>query len=81
MERPWLKRTEICSHTEEERCMIGTWCTPELQKAVALGYKIIKIYEVWHFPEDQRRVGLFADYMSTNGSKTSKKQQGGLKIV
>lgn len=44
--------------------MIGTWCTPELQKQVALGYRIIKIYEVWHFPEDQRRVGLFDDYVN-----------------
>lgn len=46
MEKPWLKRTEICTHTEQERCMIGTWCTPELQKAVELGYQVKKIYEV-----------------------------------
>ena len=27
------------------------------------GYRIIKIYEVWHFPEDQRKEGLFAEYV------------------
>ena len=44
--------------------MIGTWCTPELHKAVELGYKIVKIYELWNFPENQRKEGLFADYVN-----------------
>ena len=26
-----------------------------------LGYKILKIHEVWHFSENQRKQGLFAD--------------------
>ena len=39
LETPWLKRTEFCSHTIEERYLTGTWCTPELQKAVKLGYE------------------------------------------
>lgn len=43
----------------------GTWCTPELQKAVEKGYKILKIHEVWNFPEDQRKEGLFAPYVNT----------------
>ena len=41
----------------------GTWATVELQKAVELGYQIKKIHEVWHFREEDRRVGLFADYV------------------
>ena len=36
MEKPWLKRTQICTNTEDKRCIIRTWCTPELQKAVML---------------------------------------------
>ena len=64
MEINWLKRTEIFTHTEEERCMIRTWCTPELQKAVELGYQLKKIYEVWNFPPNQRRDHLFADYVN-----------------
>ena len=43
----------------------GTWCTPELQKAVEKGYQIVKIHEVWHFPEENRREGLFAGYVNT----------------
>ena len=29
------------------------------------GYTIIKIHEVWHFPEEQRKTGLFANYVDT----------------
>ena len=45
--------------------MTGTWCTPEIQNAVEKGYKIQKIHEVWHFPKEQRREGLFAPYVNT----------------
>ena len=62
LQKPWLERTEVCTHTAERRCLIGTWCTPELQKAVEKGYQIIKIYEVWHFPQTQ--TGLFAKYVN-----------------
>ena len=64
LEKPWLTRTAVYNHTEEKRCITATWCTPELQKAVDLGYRILKIYEVWHFPEDQLKEGLFADYVN-----------------
>ena len=64
LEKPWFTRTAVCNHTEEERCITGTWCAPELQKAVDLGYRILKIHDVWHFSEDQRKEGLFADYVN-----------------
>jgi len=48
--------------------MTGTWCTPEVEKALELGYEIDKIHEVWHFPETQ--TGLFASYV--NNSRHSK---------
>jgi len=44
-------RTCQCNHTEEERSIIGTWCSPELQKAVEKGYEILHVYEVHHFAE------------------------------
>ena len=64
-EKPWLERTNICSHTDQERTLRGTWATIELQKAVQLGYRIRKIHEVFHFREEDRKVGLFADYVNT----------------
>ena len=49
LDRPWHERTNVCSHSDEERTMTGTRCTEELKKAAELGYQIIKIHEVWHF--------------------------------
>ena len=63
--KPMLERTHYCQHTNAERTLRGTWCTPELFKAVEKGYTLIKIHEVWHFPPEQRRIGLFATYVNT----------------
>ena len=32
--KPWLERTNVCTHTDEERTLRGTWATIEIQKAV-----------------------------------------------
>ena len=62
VKRPLDKCAE-CVHTDEQRALTGTWCTPELSKAVDLGYDIQYIYEVWHF--DETCEGLFKDYVNT----------------
>ncbi|XP_048850900.1 uncharacterized protein LOC125719998 isoform X2 [Brienomyrus brachyistius] len=54
----------VCNHTDEQRALSGTWCSIEINKAVEKGYKIAKIYEVWHFPD--RTDTLFADYINTH---------------
>ena len=64
-EKPMLQRVHYCTHTDEERMLRGTWCTPELIKAMEKGYRLIKIHEVWHFPPNQRRTGLFKNYVET----------------
>lgn len=58
-----LQRTHYCVHSDADRTLRGTWCTPEIQKAIEKGYTLLKIHEVWHFPLDQRRTALFADYV------------------
>ena len=63
-EKPLLSRNHFCPHTDSERTLRGTWCTPELIKAVQKGYVISRIHEVWHFPPEQRRTALFADYVN-----------------
>ena len=68
MSKPLLEKSHRCSHTPEQRTLQGTWCTPELHKAVEMGYRLLKIHEVWHFRKRQK--GLFADYVNT--SKSSK---------
>ena len=58
-----LERSSECVHTDEQRALTGTWCSPELNKAVELGYEVQYIYEVWHF--DETCEGLFRDYVNT----------------
>ena len=60
--RPWDRSVE-CNHTDQERVLTSTWCSPELAKAVELGYQVQYIYEVWHF--DDTCQGLFEDYVNT----------------
>ena len=58
-----LERSDVCDHTPEERMLRGTWCTPEITKALEKGYRVVQIHEVWHFP--QQKEGLFRDYVDT----------------
>ncbi|CAB4025195.1 DNA polymerase [Paramuricea clavata] len=54
---------ELCHHSDAERTLYGMWVTLELEKALEKGYKLVKIDEVWHFPEHTD--GLFKDYIDT----------------
>ena len=63
--KPMLSRNHYCPHSDADRTLRGTWCTPELVKAVEKGYTLVRIHEVWHFPPEQRKTGLFADYVNT----------------
>lgn len=63
MDKPMLARSFICNHTVEQRKILGTWGTPELNVAVEKGYQIHHIHEVWHFSDQQE--GLFANYVNT----------------
>ena len=60
-----------CTCLEEKRELTGTWCTPEIQTALRLGYTLKKIYEVYHWEEttqydsNTREGGLFAQYINT----------------
>ncbi|CAG2254262.1 unnamed protein product [Mytilus edulis] len=58
-----------CTHTEQERSITGTYATPEVMVAKEKGYRVLKLYEVWHFPDDTQydkntnSGGLFTDYV------------------
>jgi hypothetical protein len=60
-----------CKHSDEERCLLGTWVVDEVSKACCKGYVVKKVYEVWHYentlqydPLDQEG-GLFSKYINT----------------
>ena len=46
-----------CTCSDENRCLVGTWCTPELKTAIRLGYKVLRIYEVYHWTEKTEQLG------------------------
>ena len=52
-----------CEHKEEERILSGTWCSIEIDKALDLGYRMVRMIEVWHFPQKSSK--LFTGYIDT----------------
>ena len=51
-----------CSHENlDDRCLLETWCTLELHKAVRHGYEILEVYEVYHFGKTSR---IFEQFMN-----------------
>ncbi len=58
-----LQLQASCMHSDEERYISGVWTSVELSHAVAKGYSVVKIIEVWHFP--QTSDDLFSGYVKT----------------
>jgi G:T-mismatch repair DNA endonuclease (very short patch repair protein) len=56
------EKNQTCTHTDKERQFSGTWTTVEIIKAIEKGYKITKIYEVWHF--EKTSTNLFKSYIA-----------------
>ena len=60
-----------CTCSVDERAFVGTWCTPEIDKALEKGYKILQIYEIYHWDSTtdyDRETGngaLFAEYINS----------------
>lgn len=71
----------VCTHSEKERMITGTWCTPEIQIAITKGYKIVEIHEVWHYAKREqynklsKNGGLFTDYI--NAALKTKQEASG----
>jgi len=66
-----LEQQTPCTCSDEKRAITGTYCTPELSKAIDKGYKILKVYEVYHWNEttqydpNTQEGGLFSKYINT----------------
>ena len=61
---------KICTCSDIERSISGTWCTPELNVALGVGYKILEIQEVLIWEKNEKincetgRGGLFTEYIN-----------------
>ena len=59
-----------CNCLEEDRDLVGTWTTIDLEDAVKVGYRVLRIFEVYHFKErarysrEEEGSGLFTDYVN-----------------
>ena len=57
-------------HNESERGLTGTFCTPEVQHAIKMGYKVLKIYEIWQYDSSEqynpetKKDGIFTEYIN-----------------
>ena len=65
--KPMLSCTHYCHHSDADRMLRGTWCTPELVKAIEKGYTLVKIHEVWHSPPPSNAGSVFLLITSTRG--------------
>lgn len=65
------KNISKCNHNDSQRCLEGTWVSVEIMEAIRQGYKIIKIYEVWHYSNSEKydkstkSGGIFTSYVNT----------------
>ncbi|XP_071503752.1 uncharacterized protein [Diadema antillarum] len=65
------KQQTPCTHADEERMLEGTWVTEEVKYAMTKGYKLGKMFEVWHFHNiaqydpKTKTGGLFSGYINT----------------
>ena len=62
---------EMCQCLDSERMFTHTYCTPELEVALNMGYILIQIHEVLLWPETEmydpvtKQGGLFTQYINT----------------
>ena len=62
---------EVCTCTDEERSFTHTYCAPEIEVALNMGYTMTQIHEVLHWPDTEiydpqtKKGGLFTGYINT----------------
>ena len=58
-----------CPHDDpRDRELYGTWVSLEVQKAVEMGYEVLRVFEIWQYETTQynqktRKGGLFTPYI------------------
>ena len=51
-----------CIHSDNERALDGTWCTEEVKEAIKYEYKILYIFEVYHWGNKSNK--MFDGYIN-----------------
>jgi len=55
------------THSDEERCIVGTWIVDDVREAVDMGYGLVDVVDFWEyevtcFGKDKNSGGLFKEY-------------------
>ena len=51
------KYDDYCPHTDAERAFTGTFVSTEFNKALQMGYEVVKTHSVWHYPQRDQHDG------------------------
>ena len=60
-----------CECSDEQRCLTGVWCSPEVVQALNGGYVITRVHEIYDwertavYDSDTKKGDLFAGYINT----------------
>ena len=86
-----LSSPTSCMHKDNKRAFVGIWTHAEIKKSVEMGYKILKIFEIWHW--DIWSHDLFKEYIDTfyrlklqssgfpSGVETEKEKRQYIKLI
>ena len=53
-----------CPHGDAARALKGTYTTFELAEALKVGYEILHLCQIWHWPPEKRSTGIFSPYLT-----------------
>jgi len=58
-----------CTHSDEVRCIVGTWVFGDVRKAIELGYDLVNVFEFWEyelrcFHRGSNLGGIFSEYIN-----------------
>ncbi|XP_055918297.1 uncharacterized protein LOC129950379 [Eupeodes corollae] len=62
-------KERVCTHSDDQRALLGTWVIDEVVKAIEMGYKLLTIMEIWEYDVIQYNPtagteGLFTSMMN-----------------
>ena len=44
-----MEHKERCNHSDDQLVLSGIWCSPEIRKALEMGYEIVKAFEIYKY--------------------------------
>ncbi|CAG2257246.1 unnamed protein product [Mytilus edulis] len=71
-------------NTVEQRCLLGTWTSPKIMKAMEKAYRVVKMYEIYQSPEttmydhETNDGGLFEKEGGSSGLGCHREKKTGL---